>query len=139
MCNEVEINSLIPLSALVWKIRRYAKKKSAVVSKNMPAETTNSPLNGSANSVTVADTTIVVESPSPAKTAGPRLMDKKWEGKLSISFRLTLLIFYNNYIIIEVQKKTFTKWVNMQLEKGRLQPVESLAKGMFVSVNKLAS
>lgn len=41
--------------------------------------------------------------------AGPRLMDRSWE---------------------TVQKKTFTKWVNTQLAKGKISPVTSMVEGV---------
>lgn len=49
----------------------------------------------------------------------------------------TIRMFHAPFNHAEVQKKTFTKWVNMQLEKGRLQPVESLAKGSSLKVKEL--
>ena len=49
------------------------------------------------------------DQPRPQQPRGPRLMDKQWE---------------------EVQKKTFTKWVNTQFQKRKLAPVKTtMAEG----------
>lgn len=70
-------------------------------------------------------------SPDPnSKTmSGARIMDKKWEGMIVQSIVTLYSSLLHPVIIAEVQKKTFTKWVNMQLEKGRIEPIQGLSEG----------